>query len=154
VLDVGEVWTYTFTYNVLQVDIDDAQDGDLDIDNVATVDTAQTDPVQDSAAVPVIEPDENPGTFGIHVTKTPDVSSVDAAGDVITYTIEVTNTGTNPLTGIVVTDPLLGGTLYLAADTNKNGLNDGAENWATNGDANDDGKLDLTETWTYTATYT
>jgi uncharacterized repeat protein (TIGR01451 family) len=154
ILDVGEVWTYTFTYNVVQADIDSAQDGDLDIDNVATVDTTQTDPVQDTAVVPVIEPDENPGTFSIHVTKAPNVSSVDEAGDVITYTILVTNTGTNPLTGIVVTDPLLGGTLYLAADTNKNGINDGAEIWATNGDANDDGKLDLTETWTYTATYT
>ena len=153
VLDVGEVWTYTFVYNVVQADIDDAQAGDTDIDNTATVDTAQTAPLQDTAAVPVVEGGGGPGTFSLNVTKTPDVSTVDESGDIITYTITVQNTGTNPLTGIAVNDPLLGGPLYLAADTNDNGLNDGAENWATNGDTNDNGVLDVGETWTYTATY-
>ncbi len=60
--------------------------------------------------------DENPYNFSIQgtgtipemdVTKSPDVASVDNAGDVITYTITLTNTGVVTITGILVSDPLL-----------------------------------------------
>ena len=41
------------------------------------------------------------------ISKSPDVASVNALGNVITYTITLTNTGTETLTGVSVSDPLL-----------------------------------------------
>ncbi|WP_210315727.1 SdrD B-like domain-containing protein, partial [Bradyrhizobium sp. cir1] len=65
---------------------------------------------------------------------------VDKAGDVVHYTIAVENTGEVALTGITVTDKVeAGGTTnatFVGGDTNSNG------------------KLDVGETWTYTASYT
>jgi uncharacterized repeat protein (TIGR01451 family) len=54
----------------------------------------------------------------------------------VAYTVEVTNAGGEPLAGVTVTDePATLVFTYLS------------------GDANGDGLLDLTETWTYTATF-
>ena len=41
------------------------------------------------------------------VSKSPDVANVNSAGDDISYTITLTNTGVITITGIAVTDPLL-----------------------------------------------
>jgi uncharacterized repeat protein (TIGR01451 family) len=72
----------------------------------------------------------------------PDLSdggtTVDEAGDVINYTIEVENTGDQDLTGVTVDDPLLGGDL---------GTPD-------SGDNDNDGVLDVSETWVYNESYT
>ena len=103
------VMNCTASYTVQQSDIDDngidttgAADGDGDIDNTVTVDTAQTAPKTASAAVAITQ------TPNFTVTKTPDVASVNAAGNVINYTIAVTNTGNVTLTGITIADPLTG----------------------------------------------
>lgn len=63
--------------------------------------------------------DENPYNFSIEgtgtaspemaVSKSADVASVNNAGDVITYTITLTNTGVVTITGITVSDPVLTG---------------------------------------------
>src|SRR4029079_3899998 len=59
------------------------------------------------------------------------------AGGTVTFTYVVTNTGTVPLANVVVTDDKLGPIPGPAS-----------------GDANGNGLLDPTETWTYTATAT
>jgi gliding motility-associated-like protein/uncharacterized repeat protein (TIGR01451 family) len=48
------------------------------------------------------------GSSDLSITKVPDESGYDAVGDVIHYTITVTNTGNVLLTTIAVTDPLTG----------------------------------------------
>ena len=90
----------------------------------------RANPESASASVNVLQ---NPD---LTITKTADVASVDAAGDLINYTVTVANTGNMTLTGLTVADPLVTN-LALAS-----------------GDANNDGKLDLTETWTYFGSYT
>ncbi len=90
-----------------QADIDDNGGGDGDIDNTATADSDQTEPVTDSAAVPL---GQSPAlsiektVTGVDADTTPPFL-VDAAGDVISYSILVTNTGNQTLTGVSVSDP-------------------------------------------------
>ena len=92
-----------------QADIDNNGGGDGDIDNTATADSDQTGPVTDSATVPLAQ------SPALAIDKTRDRSMrrqrrhslVDAAGDVINYTVLVTNTGNETLTGVTVTDPLI-----------------------------------------------
>lgn len=57
-------------------------------------------------------------------------------GDTVTYTFTVTNTGDEPLDTITVADNVAGNGVYKSGDTNS------------------DGKLDVNETWIYTANYT
>ena len=58
---------------------------------------------------------------------------IDEVGDIINYQILLTNTGNVPLSGIEVSDPSVSDLIFVGGDTN------------------DDGFLDLTETWTYSA---
>jgi uncharacterized repeat protein (TIGR01451 family) len=138
VLDVGETWQYTVAYTVTQDDIDNGGvvDPDLTHDNTATVTTAQA--AGDEASVSV-DIEQNPH---VTLTKTADVSSVDAAGDVINYAITIENDGNMTLTDPVVSDPSVSN---LAA-VMSGGFNAG--------DADTDGKLDVGETWQYTASHT
>lgn len=140
VLDVGETWTYTVAYTVTQDDIDNGGvvDPDLTHDNTATASTTTADgaTVQASASVDI---EQNPH---VTLTKTADVASVDAAGDVINYAITITNDGNMTLTSPVVSDPSVSN---LAA-VMSGGFNAG--------DADQDGKVDVGETWQYTASHT
>ena len=97
----GATLTCTGTYTVTQADIDNNGGGDGDIDNTVTADSNETGPDTASEEVPIVR---NPG---LNVTKDAAESSVDAAGDVIHYTIQVFNTGNVTLTGVSVNDPLL-----------------------------------------------
>jgi uncharacterized repeat protein (TIGR01451 family) len=45
---------------------------------------------------------------GIEIVKTPSPTSFGADGELITYTFAVTNTGTAPLSNVLVSDPLTG----------------------------------------------
>jgi uncharacterized repeat protein (TIGR01451 family) len=97
---VGASLTCTGTYTVLQSDIDTNGGGDGDIDNTATADSDQTGPDTDSASVPLTQSPE------LTTVKLATESSFSAAGDVIHYTITVSNTGNVTLTNVAVTDTL------------------------------------------------
>jgi uncharacterized repeat protein (TIGR01451 family) len=75
--------------------------GDGDVDNTVTGDTNETVSQTASETVAIIQ---NPA---FTIAKTANVASVNAAGDVITYTVILTNTGNVTLTGVSVSDPLL-----------------------------------------------
>ncbi|GET41994.1 hypothetical protein MiSe_68080 [Microseira wollei NIES-4236] len=129
-LDVNETWTYTGSYTVTQADIDNGGN----ILNTATADSTQTGSESASTSVPVTQrPD-------LDITKTATVAdgatAVDAALDVINYSIVVDNNGNTTLTGVTVSDPRISN-LSLAS-----------------GDTDSDSKLDVNETWTYTGSYT
>ncbi|HPM63769.1 MAG TPA: hypothetical protein PLM88_04460, partial [Bacillota bacterium] len=105
VLNVGEHWTWTYTYSVTQADINL---GDP-IDNTATGDCDQLEPIDDSCRVPVIQ---NPS---IDLEKLVNGEDADvptgptvAAGSTVTFTFIVTNTGNVTLTNVSVDDSVLG----------------------------------------------
>lgn len=59
-----------------------------------------------------------------------------SAGDTIDYVVEVSNSGTVPLTNIIVNDPLVPALAFLSGDTNSDNI------------------LDMGEVWIYTGAYT
>jgi uncharacterized repeat protein (TIGR01451 family) len=163
-LSAGETWQYTANHTVTQDDIDSNGGGDGLIDNRATADSVETDPVSASASVTI---DRHPS---MQLTKTPDVSTVDAAGDVINYTITLANTGNTTLTNPAVEDsqvnivtpvldfaaPILGPELladvlngdYNVGDTNQSGFQDPGETfqYINAGDTNQNHVIDPGET--------
>ncbi|MDC0008327.1 gliding motility-associated C-terminal domain-containing protein, partial [bacterium] len=97
--------------------------------------TGDTDPSNDTACTSV-------EVGNVHITKDgvytdTNTNGLSDIGDEVVYTFIVTNTGNAPLSNVIVTDPLLGGTVAGPAS----------------GDTNGDGRLDPSEAWTYTAQY-
>jgi uncharacterized repeat protein (TIGR01451 family) len=129
-LDLTETWTYSATYVITQDDVDAGV-----VNNIATTDSDETPPTTDPETTPL---PQNPE---IMIVKTGIFDAGDdgfsQVGELITYTFTVTNTGNISLTNVTVDDPLPG----LSAIT------------FTGGDADNDSELDVTETWTYSATY-
>ena len=68
----------------------------------------------------------------IHVTKVPNPLVLSSGGGIVTYTNKVTNPGTVALSNVQLTDDKCGPVKYIS------------------GDANNNSRLDTTETWTYT----
>ncbi len=124
-IGVGESWELTATYTISDMD-------SSPMENTATVTGSDTlgnvVSAQTSTSVTILRPD-------IALTKTAD-ADVAEEGDTINYTYTVTNPGNVPLAGITVNDDMTGTTTY------------------ENGDNNGDGKLDVGESWVFTATYT
>jgi uncharacterized repeat protein (TIGR01451 family) len=167
-LSAGETWSYTASHTVTQTDINSLGGGDGFIDNTVTADSAQTTPVSATASVMV------ESNSSVDLTKTADVSSVNATGNVIHYTITAANTGITTLTNVQVNDsqvnistpitdpnapvpgpPLLAQLLngdYNVGDTNQNGFQDPGETfqYVNAGDTNQNGVLDPGETFLFT----
>jgi len=133
-LDVGETWTYSVSYTVTQDDIDNGGvvNPALTHDNTAAATTSQSANDEDTVSVSIVQDPR------VNVTKSASVAdgTANAAGDVINYTIDVSNAGNMTLTSVNVIDPAVSNLTYVSGDT------DG------------DNKLDLTEIWHYTASHT
>ncbi len=147
-LDVTETWVYTASYAVTQDDIDagevinqatatgttpsGATVDDLSDDELVT----ENDPtVTDLCQQPVIAIVKT----GVFVDGDQDQCS--DPGEAIDYTFTVTNEGNVSLSNITVTDPLL------------EAPNPVVPIVFVSGDTDNDGELDVTETWVYTASY-
>src|SRR5690554_2995101 len=140
-LDVDETWIYTGTYTITQVDIDA---GEVINQATATATAPDQSTVSDLSGSTtttddptVIELCQDPV---IAIVKTgifndENGNECSDVGETITYTFTVTNEGNVSLSNVTVTDPLIA---VITGPT---------------GDINNDGILDVTETWMYTGTY-
>ncbi|MBB2151401.1 DUF7507 domain-containing protein [Pedobacter gandavensis] len=136
VLDKGETWTYTGTYTVSQNDIDRNGNDPTPIgvlSNTATLsgnkpNGAAIDPISSTVLIPLNT------TTAFTVIKTADLTEITAAGQKVTYTITVKNTGSTAISNVVIKDPML----TLGLPTGDGGLPN---------------VLDQNETWIYTGTY-
>jgi uncharacterized repeat protein (TIGR01451 family) len=131
-LDPGDLWTYTGSYTTTQEDID----AGVDLINTASFASDQlAAPVESSVVTRIDAEATAPG-----IALSADVSSVDAAGQTVSYTLEVTNNGggQRSLTGISISAPppsaAGGAALSFTKIIGDDSLNPG-------------------ETWTYTALY-
>jgi uncharacterized repeat protein (TIGR01451 family) len=106
----GASQTFNTAYILTQADLDGQGGGDGDIDNTATADSNQTGPVSDSAtvALPTPQPGLAIDKVFISVTGGNNNGVADAPGDVLNYTVTVSNVGNVTLTGVTVVDPLTG----------------------------------------------
>jgi len=133
-LDLTETWHYTASHTVTQADIDHGGvvTPGLAYSNTASVSTAQGASDSAAASVPIVQ---DPHVL-LDKTATVPGDTADTVGEVISYAISVQNTGNMTLTNPVVTDASVSDLAYVS------------------GDANSDGKIDVGETWHYTASHT
>lgn len=99
VLDPGEIWSYTGSYTTTQEDID----AGVDLINTASFDSDQLAvPVEGSAITRI-----DAAATAPRLVMSADVSSVDAAQQIVTFTLDVSNDGggQRSLTGISVSAP-------------------------------------------------
>jgi uncharacterized repeat protein (TIGR01451 family) len=141
-LSVGETWQYTADHTVTQAEIDNGGvvNPALAITNTASATTDQGASATASASVPVAQ--DPHVTMAKTATLADGGAAADAAGDVINYTIALTNNGNMDLTHPTVSDPSVSD----LAPVMVGGFN--------SGDTNHDGKLSVGETWNYTADHT
>jgi hypothetical protein len=142
-IDVGETWLFTATRTVLDTDPDPLVNTAVVHANPDGFPNDITD--TDTAGVDLFQP-------AIKVVK--DGNATSKVGDKVTYTYAVTNEssqGSPALENVALTDdagtPNDGGDDFVPApvDDNTDTFNDG--------DTNTDGKLDIGETWLYTADF-
>ena len=101
ILDVGEIWTYTAQHTIIQSDINA---GGFTNNVTATGSSVTCDPENATASV-TVPADQRP-SLTIAKTSTTNPNTYDAAGDVLTYDLVVTNDGNVTLTNIIVSDPI------------------------------------------------
>ena len=139
VLNPGEIWSFTAHHTVTAEDLG-SESGE--ITNTATATSAQTSPVSASASVVVEGGGTGPHTI-VSMTATVADSTADAAGDVISYAITMTNDRTIDLTEPLVREFVSGDQV---AEVQSGGFNVG--------DVNQDGILNPGEAWQFVDSYT
>ncbi|MGS0524025.1 DUF7507 domain-containing protein [Zobellia nedashkovskayae] len=131
-----ESWIVTATFSVDEDAIDPLQDcsngGGFGNEITSSVDT---DTSNNTACVPVDIGNLEITKDGVYVDS--DSNGLTNIGDVVNYIFVVNNTGNVAISNVVVSVSLLGGAITGPAS----------------GDADGDGELDITETWTYNASY-
>ncbi|WP_265530809.1 DUF7507 domain-containing protein, partial [Sphingomicrobium marinum] len=111
----GQSANYDTDYVLTQADLDNNGGGDADIDNTATADSNETDPVDDSAEAPIIQmPSLGFDKMIVAIDSAGD-GVLNAAGEEIDYKFTVTNTGNITLTNVTVVDPLTGNNELIAS---------------------------------------
>ncbi|WP_420915629.1 DUF7507 domain-containing protein, partial [Algoriphagus confluentis] len=97
----GESETITTTYTVTQQDVDRGS-----VTNLATATGTDPDGGETEGTDEIeVTGEKNPA---IEIEKTTTTTSFDEEGDVIEYSLTVTNTGNVTLTDVTITDPLTG----------------------------------------------
>ena len=134
-VDRGETWVYRATYAATQANIDNGNP----IQNSVSVRTVEITTPQVATATTAIS--ANPA---MSITKTATPITANAAGQVITYSITLVNVGNITLDGITLTDRITQGATTRATPTPAR----------VSGDANSNNRLDVGESWTYSASYT
>lgn len=134
-VDLGETWVYRATYAATQANIDNGNP----IQNSVSVRTVEITTPQVATATTAIS--ANPA---MSITKTATPITANAAGQVITYSITLVNVGNITLDGITLTDRITQGATTRATPTPAR----------VSGDANSNNRLDVGESWTYSASYT
>ena len=107
----GANQVFNSSYTLTQADLDGAGNAgsDHDIDNTATANSNETGSSSDSAEVPLVyNPALTIDKAFVNVTGGDGDALADAVGDILHYTVTVTNTGNVTLTGVTVVDPLTG----------------------------------------------
>nr|WP_201469816.1 DUF11 domain-containing protein [Microbacterium hydrocarbonoxydans] len=99
----GQEVTGTATYTVTQADVDSGS-----VSNAARVTGVAPSGANASATSPTVTLATVPAGPGLSTVKTATVQSAGGVGDIIEYTVRVTNTGNVTLRSVVVTDPLAG----------------------------------------------
>lgn len=94
-IDVGETWTYAISYTVTQADMD----AGAPLVNRARFDASELPATIRNDAATTVAPDP-----GIEIVKAVTPQAAVGAGDELTYTYDVTNTGNQTLTDVSVAD--------------------------------------------------
>jgi uncharacterized repeat protein (TIGR01451 family) len=143
-LDVGEIWIYTGTYNITQAMIysdGNGEPSDGMIHNTVTVGSDQTEVAAADVAVAINQTKEGPSlevsvvANPINMMVVPPNDHIDA-GDTILYTVEVINTGSQNLTHVTVRNSLR------------------ARLTRSSWGSDEETALEVGDDWTYTGTYT
>ncbi|EPX79422.1 beta strand repeat-containing protein [Litoreibacter arenae] len=141
VLAPGDVAEFTATYTVTQADVDAGNPLTNDA-GVSATGPPGTTPTSDTAQVSVPVEDTTPALEAVKLVAS---STGTSAGDTVTFSITVENTGNVTLDAPALTDTLT------RTDGTPLALTSGPD-WDTT-DTGDAGVLDVGETWTYAATY-
>ncbi|NBS47660.1 MAG: hypothetical protein EBS99_11705, partial [Betaproteobacteria bacterium] len=105
----GQSYTYNTSYTLTQADLDSYGGSSGLISNTATATSAQTGPVSDSEIVPIlVRPSLAIDKAILNVDGGNGNTFADYAGDVLHYSITLTNEGTVTLTNITTSDPMSG----------------------------------------------